>query len=144
MGDGAMGCSDGRCCTVTDIRIDLPFLLPPLTANQRLHWAKKAEITRDVRATVATLARHHKIPRAERITVTLHYRPQQNRRRDRHNLYPTVKAAVDGLVDAGIVPDDDTEHVSTPEPVIHTAVLTGRQTLWLELHYPAAGVDHEK
>lgn len=118
---------------MTDIRIDLPWTQPPLTANQRMHWAEKAGTTRDVRQTAAILTR--KAPRADRLVVTLHYQPKQQRRRDRHNLWPTVKALVDGIVDAGIVPDDDTEHVSTPEPVIHTPDSAG-PAMWLELEYP--------
>lgn len=118
---------------MTDIRIDLPFLLPPLAANQRLHWAKKAAVTRAVRDTANMLARHHKAPKAQRVVVTLHYRPKQRRHRDRHNLYPTVKALVDGIVDAGVVPTDTAEHLSAPEPVIHEP---GSPAMWLELHYP--------
>ncbi|AAN12622.1 RusA-like Holliday junction resolvase [Mycobacterium phage Che9c] len=113
-------------------RIDLPWSRPPLTANQRMHWAAKARKTREVRTAAALLARD--APRTDRLVATLHYQPRQQRRRDNHNLWPTVKALVDGLVDAGVVPDDDTEHVSTPEPVIHPAA--GTSALWLVLHYP--------
>ena len=37
-----------------------------------------------------------------------------NRRYDPGNRYPTAKACVDGLVDAGLVEDDDYKHVSGP------------------------------
>jgi Holliday junction resolvase RusA-like endonuclease len=37
----------------------------------------------------------------------------QNRRRDADNPAPTVKAIVDGLVDAGMWPDDTPEWVET-------------------------------
>ena len=111
--------------------INLPWTQPPLTANQRMHWAKKASVTREVRQTTRVLA--HGAPRADRLVVTLHYRPRQRRVRDRHNLWPTVKACVDGLVDAGIVPNDDSEHLSAPEPVIHPP---GEPAMWLELDYP--------
>ncbi|MGB3483991.1 MAG: hypothetical protein WBB07_17465 [Mycobacterium sp.] len=116
---------------MSDIHIDLPWKRPPLSSNQRLHWAKKACITREIRQAAALLSRN--APRAERLVITLHYRPRDRRRRDRGNLYPTVKALVDGIVDAGVVPDDDTEHVSTPEPVIHEP---GEAALWLVLQYP--------
>jgi crossover junction endodeoxyribonuclease RusA len=114
-------------------RINLPWTLPPLTANQRMHWRAKARVTKDVRQVASLLGR--KAPRTEMLVVTLHYRPRDRRRRDRHNLWPTVKALVDGLVDAGIVPDDDAEHLSTPEPVIHQPNGT-KAALWLELDYP--------
>lgn len=31
---------------------------------------------------------------------------------DAHNLFPTLKACIDGLVDAGLIPDDSNEHVT--------------------------------
>lgn len=34
------------------------------------------------------------------------------RKADPPNSYPSVKAAIDGLADAGIFPDDNSEHVS--------------------------------
>lgn len=123
------------------VRLDLPWTKPPLTANQRMHWAKRAKLTREVRSTAAILARRHKAPTTDYLVVTLHYQPRDRRRRDSLNLYPIVKACVDGLVDAGLVPDDDTTYVSTPEPIIHPP--NGKPALWLELEYPngARGVD---
>lgn len=113
------------------LHINLPWTQPPLTANQRMHWAKKASVTREVRQTTRVLA--HGAPRADRLVVTLHYRPRVRRRIDAHNLFPLVKACCDGLIDAQIAPDDDHLHVSTPEPVIHPP---GTPALWLELDYP--------
>lgn len=43
------------------------------------------------------------------------------RRRDPHNLAPTLKAVIDGLVDAGVVVDDDSTRVATDEPRIYVA-----------------------
>ncbi len=118
---------------MTAVRIDLPWTTPPLTANQRMHWAKKAAVVREVRWTAWALAR--KAPRADRLIVTLHYQPRDIRRRDAHNLWPTLKACVDGLIDAKLAPDDDTAHVSTPEPVIHPPD-GAKAAMWLEIDYP--------
>ncbi len=41
---------------------------------------------------------------------------RDNRRRDAHNTAPTVKACVDGLVDAGWFKDDDVSRVSVVDP----------------------------
>lgn len=89
---------------------------PPLTANQRMHWHKKANITRDVR-TVAHLHGLH-FPKSERVEVTLRWVVKDKRRRDADNLVPTLKALCDGLVDAGIVPDDTPEYMVKHMPVI--------------------------
>jgi hypothetical protein len=40
---------------------------------------------------------------------------QDERRRDVANYYPTVKAAIDGFVDAGIITDDDHTHFIGPD-----------------------------
>lgn len=40
------------------------------------------------------------------------------RRRDPHNLYPTIKAIVDGITTAGVWPDDTPEWVATHEPAL--------------------------
>lgn len=99
--------------------INLPYTRPPLTWNDRHNRWKRAEIVRNVRADVGWLARQAGIPSAERIVVQLHYAPGRKGRRDPMNFTATSKPAIDGLVDVGIVPDDDSEHVYEPPPEIH-------------------------
>lgn len=88
----------------TTYRLDLPYERPPLTANQRMHWARKAQITRAVRFSAKVAA--HSIPALGRCSVHLVWTVTDRRRRDADNLVPTLKACADGLVDAGIVADD--------------------------------------
>lgn len=52
--------------------------------------------------------------------VTCVFPVRQNRRRDPHNFYPTIKPIIDGLTDAGLWPDDTPEFVRTFEPVFTT------------------------
>lgn len=103
---------------MTQHTINLPYQTPPLTANQKTHWATHAQHTKNLRQTTHILAKHHKIPRTTHTTVTLHYVPRTNRRRDQDNLVPTLKPICDGLVDAGIVPDDTPEFMTKHMPVI--------------------------
>jgi len=90
----------------------------PLSMNDREHWAKKAQRVRTVRESVATLARAEGIPQLWHPRVTLHYEPRDKRRRDVENLVPTSKAAVDGLVLAGVLEDDDAQHFTPTMPVL--------------------------
>lgn len=99
-------------------RIILPYPKPPLTANQRLHWAQKARLTKQVRRDTYLLVRALGLNTTDRITVGLEYYPRDHRRRDPSNLMPTQKAAVDGLVDAGLVPDDCPPYVTERMPII--------------------------
>lgn len=91
---------------IRSYRLDLPWSTPPLTANLRLSWPVRARLTRDVRTTVGWLAKAARIPPAAHCTVTLVWAPGDCRRRDADNLVATLKPCADGLVDAGIVPDD--------------------------------------
>lgn len=91
---------------MTSYRIDLPYRRPPLTANQRLHHLERARRVKQVRGDVCWLARAAKIPAGRFCTVTLVWAPGDRRRRDEDNLWPTLKAAADGIVDAGVVRDD--------------------------------------
>ena len=78
----------------------------------------KAREVAQVRKDVCTLAKAAKIPALVRIVVELHYAPRDSRRRDALNLVATLKPCEDGIVDAGVVPDDTAEFVVPTMPVI--------------------------
>lgn len=103
---------------MTATRIKLPWDRPPLHANQRLHRHAEARIIAEVRRDVGWLAKAHLEP-VEHLTVGLVYAPGDRRRRDGgENLAPLIKACIDGIVDAGIVPDDTPQYVTRLMPVI--------------------------
>lgn len=92
---------------------------PPLNANQRLHWAQKAKLTKRVRAATCWYALAKKLDKTRpSIIVQLTWVVTDKRRRDSDNIYPTFKAMCDGLVDAGIVPDDTPEYMDKRAPTI--------------------------
>ena len=116
--------------TLTRWTVTLPYIAPPLTLNQRLHWAARSRLTRGLRESTAWLAN---LPALPSVHVVLHYRPADNRRRDPDNIVATLKPCLDGLVDAGIVPDDTPQFVSWSQPVIHPADKRLGPALWLEI-----------
>ena len=119
--------------------LDLPYERPPLTANQRMHWAKKARIVSEVRRTAAWLARSQHLPRGvEHALISLVWVPSTQRRRDPSNLMPTQKAIVDGLVDYGLVPDDTPDYVTEVMPRI-AAVQRGKRRSRLRLSITIQG-----
>jgi hypothetical protein len=89
-----------RTRTSTTLLFPQPGAL--LNLNHRTHWRTRARITRQWRLAAAQAA--------------LLLGPIDRRRRDPSNLTPLTKAAVDGLVDSGIWPDDTPEYVETLEP----------------------------
>lgn len=84
--------------------IDLPWKSPPLSMNDRMHWAQKAKITRTIRLLAKVKTRN--IPDLERCRAELVWHVGDRRKRDLDNPWPTMKALCDGLVDAEIVADD--------------------------------------
>lgn len=129
--------------------LELPWTAPPLSLNdsgqtrgaRMAHARKRAE----VRGTVHRLARAAKLPRGlDHVTVQLHYRPRDNRRRDTDNLAATAKPAYDALAAGtvkhpgyGMVPDDIPLHMAKPEPEIHEAERGKPGALWLEITWEA-------
>lgn len=100
-----------------------------LSANGREHWAAKARRTRALRDAAAWLARQQRIPRLNRAHVLAVYEPPDRRRRDPANLYPAVKACLDGFTDAGVWADDDAAHVLGPDMRLSATVCAGGRLL---------------
>lgn len=96
--------------------LELPAGMQLLTLNQRLHPKRRNDYTQAIRQAAAICARNARIPRLERVHITayVHHKPTA-RRRDSGNWYLTAKAAVDGLVDAQVLEDDDDTHVTGPD-----------------------------
>lgn len=112
----------------------LSFSKPPLNLNDRMHWARKAQRSRLLRDEAAVRARSMRLPKhAPHVTITFHYQPRDNRRRDASNLIATVKPLVDGLVDYGLVVDDCAPYVTERMPVIHSAIKGEGGRCWLEI-----------
>lgn len=87
-----------------------------LSANDRHHWRKKAARTRYWRQLAAVCVHAAQFEQLTgRVHITVTFAWPDRRRRDIANLAPTVKAIVDGLVDGGLIPDDDDKHVLGPD-----------------------------
>lgn len=86
-----------------------------LNANQRGAWSRRYRAVRAWReaSTHATLTTG--VLPLRQVYVLAELRFPTNRRRDPGNWYPTVKACIDGLVDAGILRDDNAEQLVGPD-----------------------------
>lgn len=113
-------------------RVALPWQRPPLSLNDRTHWAVKAKETRAVRSTVAALVTQARIPAHELAAVWLHWRVPDWRHRDVDNPVATLKPCVDALVDCGVLPRDSWRHVPRSGCVFHPPDGTG-PAMWLEI-----------
>lgn len=100
------------------------FELPlhrPLTLNgsRGQHFAR-ARLVKTVRWRAKLGAIEAGIPPCARVAVELHYAPRDRRRRDPFNLIATLKPVEDGIVDAGVIPDDTPQYSEPTVPVIDT------------------------
>lgn len=86
-----------------------------LNANQRMHWAPKNRITQAWRNATHYMARQAQLPSMECAHITILVHKTNNRTYDVHNLMPTMKAAIDGLIDHGLLPDDNNKHLTGPD-----------------------------
>lgn len=114
----------------------------PVTSNEvrSQHWRKVQPRLANFRGAGGLLARELGIPACEQIAVRLYAYPPDKRRRDASNLMPTMKAMVDGLVDAGVVPDDTAAFVVEEMP----RLLDDGDKRWrLDLHVSAV-CDHQE
>lgn len=84
---------------------------PTINAERSAHWRAHRAKTKEIRFAAQMLAIAEGIPRQQRIAI--HARPilKGHRSQDVGACMPGVKAAIDGLVDAKIIPDDTPEHL---------------------------------
>lgn len=109
-----------------------------LNAERAANRWQRAELTKGTREHAKVLwlneVRAGRAPKQlDRMSVVVHVEAKDRRyRTDVGNVLPSVKAAVDGLVDSGLIPDDTDRHLVrltfTPTQV------TGRDALVLEVH----------
>lgn len=87
-----------------------------ISLNERLHWAPKARRTKAWRTAAKAYARAADLPKGlQRVRVEAFIIKPTNRKYDPHNLMPTLKAAIDGIVDYGLIPDDTADYLIGPD-----------------------------
>lgn len=109
----------------------LPWGSVPWSLNDFWNRFRVAEVKKSIRGTAMVLAQAQHIDPMERCRVGLHVLPAQDRVRDAENPMPTMKALCDGLVDAGVVADDDPWRMVKEMPVIYQRVRGQPARLWL-------------
>jgi hypothetical protein len=97
---------------------DLTMFVPKadewINSNQRLHRMVKANRVRAWREAAAKAVEGWK-PFDGPVRIEAHIWKNRRGRYDPNNLNTTTKACVDGFVDAGLLADDDWNHVIGPD-----------------------------
>lgn len=96
-----------------------------LTSNQRLHWRPKADRTKAIRDMALVWCRHTRPEKMQAATCDVEVKWGDRRQRDSHNVQPTLKAAIDGIVgDYGLLPGDSDRYLKalniTASEEVHT------------------------
>lgn len=93
--------------------VEVPWSTEVLSMNARSHWTNTHRQIAALRSRGAWTARaaHPKMPHFQRASCVVHVHFPDKRRRDLQNYHKTLKALLDGFVDAGLLPDDDAQHL---------------------------------
>lgn len=105
------------------ITLTLPFPPAGLSPNRirREHWSLRSELSKAYREECRLLTRQRllqlgetkqTLPLKEPVRARITFVIKDNRRRDMDNLFAAFKPAIDGMVDAGVLRDDDIWSVS--------------------------------
>jgi hypothetical protein len=98
---------------IAEFRLEHHGRILTVNAERAANRWVRAEFVREWRQAFALLARQSKVPPLAWCDIAAHPSQARGRLQDTAACLPAVKAAVDGIVDAGIVPDDDGKHVRT-------------------------------
>lgn len=91
------------------IHYDRPFTQNSVYGKGNYHT--RAAAVKQWREAFAWLAKKAHIPSMQKCIVTCMPHLKDRRAQDTGACFPAAKAAIDGLVDAGVLPDDGPEHV---------------------------------
>lgn len=118
--------------TLTAFAFTLPAPSRLLTENgqRRLHWGTRASIISAWRQAGAVYARHENVPRFEWVEIGVNVHQKRGVLADAGAHFVVVKAAIDGLVDAGVLPGDTPRHLRS---LVQHAPVRGADALVLHL-----------
>lgn len=102
--------------TPETVTVVLP--LPPavLSQNARGHWHARAAASAKCRRLARQAVESQQVQGWEQATVAAAFFHRIERRRDYWNSEAMLKAYIDGIVDAGLLPDDDYKHLEPLPP----------------------------
>ncbi len=109
---------------------DLRYDAKPMNLNferRQAHWSVRRERTEEWRGAFKMLCKEQKVPRMHAIEVDV-YQFWKSYEPDPVAGVPAFKAALDGIVDAGVIPDDKGKYVKRvsfwpPEKASHDGMM---------------------
>lgn len=136
----------GHCLACGAYVFTVPNAGEFVTLNQRLHHQVKAKRVKPWRSTTALVLKSFKIPPfTERAEIVAAWHGTTNARRDPSNALATLKPIIDGMVDAGVLIDDDDAHLYGPIIVLGRPRRLPTMTVAIRRHIPRKQImtEHE-
>jgi hypothetical protein len=96
------------------ISLSVPKVGDWMNSNDRRHRMAQANLTKAWRS-AGKAASEGLEPVSGKVHMTATIHKERDGRWDPNNLWPTVKAIVDGIVEAGVLEDDDHKHLVGPD-----------------------------
>lgn len=115
------------------IRVDLPWLKPPITGNDRGHTRFRSPLIAQTLAEARRAVFAANLKPIVGAVVTLHWRIPTKHRRDADNINATLKECLDALVLEGVLSDDSWVHIPRSGNEIHPPEPGQPAAMWLEL-----------
>jgi len=92
--------------------VPLPAGLKVLSLNDRIHWGERDRRNRSIKKAAWAMAINQHVPHLDRARIVVEYQPRPGvQAPDPDNIAPSGKAAIDGLVAARVLPEDNPAHV---------------------------------
>lgn len=98
-----------------DYRVEILAPCDWINSNHRTHRMVEARRVSAWRAAAKAAVEESPVTFGEPVHITATIHKTRAGRWDAGNLYPTAKALVDGIVDAGVIRDDSNEYVIGPD-----------------------------
>jgi Holliday junction resolvase RusA-like endonuclease len=96
-----------------------------LSLNSRVHWSKRYSLSKKAGSEVANLVKSElsgwtcgEDP-MDRARISLQFHTKGTRKHDYDNLLSACKAYFDGLVQAGVLVDDDVDHLEIGSMILY-------------------------
>lgn len=99
--------------TAAELTILAPARLLTTNRARSMHWSYRAANAKSWRVAAKIEALAQRVPRFTRATVCFEVTQARGVLADADGHQPVLKAVLDGLVDACVLPDDDPVHVHT-------------------------------
>jgi hypothetical protein len=104
-----------------EYRYELTHYSKPWTFNAERafrHWSERSQATQEWRHAFKMLAKEARVPAMERVRIEVHHLHKPIGKRpwpDPVACAGAAKAAIDGVVDAGVLPDDNGKYLQSVE-----------------------------